>query len=221
MLEGTTLNSNYVKVMVNKEKIQNLGSLEKTEMTIKNSVESIKLTSGSLGAGDNEEYSIRLWMDGSLTIEDKDAMNKQMLSKVVVKASPSNYNPVDNGITLLKDVVLANEYQTTNIETAKERIASKQAVDFGKTAPIIDWQENHATSISTYTEILPDPSLVGSGIEGTENLTATNILPGIGTGYTFNSKSGIYTIENQQNLDPSIFFLIVDSTSLAWVKNLF
>ena len=76
------------------------------------------------------------------------------------------------------------------------KIASKQSVDFTKTAPIIDWQESHASSTSTYTATLPDPSLVNSGIAGTENLTATNVLPLIGTGYTFNSETGYYTLTN-------------------------
>ena len=202
MLEGTTMASKYIKVMMNKEEIQNLANLETTGTIIKNSIESRKLVSGILGAGDSEEYTLRLWMDGDITIEDKEAMNKQLLSKIVVSASPSSYNPVDNGITLLKDAILATEYQTTNVNIAKERIANKQAVDFSKTAPIIDWQENHATSTSIVTYTMPDSSLVNSGIEGTENLTAENILPFVGDGYTFDKESGMYLLKNYKKIDP-------------------
>src|SRR5699024_4714806 len=35
------------------------------------------------------------------------------------------------------------------------------------------------------------------------NLTSENILPLIGTSYTFNSETGQYTIENPQYLDPT------------------
>ena len=191
MLQGTTLASKYIKVMVNNEEIKNLADLETTNTVLNNSVESKKLTSGSLGSGDSEDYTVRIWMDGNITASDKDAMNKVMLSKVVVDASVSKYNPVDSGITLLKDAILANEYQTTDIELAKAKIANKQAVDFSKTAPIIDWEESHASNITTIESILPDPSLVNSGIDGTELLTAQNVLPRIGTGYTFNMKLAI------------------------------
>lgn len=203
MLEGTTLNSKYIKVMVNNEEIKNLADLETTNTVLKNSIEARKLTSGSLGAGDSEDYTVRIWMDGSITSSDKEAMNKVMLSKVVVDAEVSKYNPVDNGITLLKDAILANEYQTTDVELAKSKIANKQTVDFSKTAPIIDWEESHANTTSTITATLPDPSLVGSGIAGTENLTETNILPAIGTGYTFNSETGYYTLTGVQRVDPT------------------
>ena len=203
MLEGTTMASKYIKVMMNKEEIKNLGSLEQTEPVLKNSVESRKIISGSLGARDSEEYSLRIWMDGEITIEEKEAMNKQMLSKVVVKAEPKKYSPVESGITLLKDAILATEYQTTDIEEAKEKIARKQEVDFSKTAPIIDWEEAHASSTSTYTATLPDPSLVNSGIAGTEDLTDTNILPIIGTGYTFNSETGKYSLTGIVRIDPT------------------
>lgn len=202
MLEGTTLASKYIKVMVNNEEIKNLADLETTNIVLSNSVESRKLTSGSLGSGDSEDYTVRIWLDGNITLEDKEAMNKVMLSKVVVDASVSKYNPVDSGITLLKDAILANEYQTTDIELAKRKIANKQAVDFSKTAPIIDWEENHDSNLTTRTVTLPDQSLVESGIVGTENLTVTNILPGIGDSYNFNNDSGYYNIKNVQNLDP-------------------
>ncbi len=203
MLEGTDLASKYVKVMVNNEEIKNLGSLETTDTILDNSKEARILTSGSLGAEDSEDYSIRLWMDGDTTTADTDSMNKQLLSKVVVHAVPSHYSPVENGFTLLKDAILVNEYQTTSVEVAKNRIAAKQEVDFTKTAPIIDWEESHASNTTTINTTLPDPSLVGSGIPGTEKLTATNVLPLIGTGYTFNRETGMYTLTGVQYVDPT------------------
>lgn len=198
MLEGTTLASKYIKVMVNNEEIKNLADLETTNIVLSNSVESRKLTSGILGSGDSEEYTVRIWMDGSITASDKEAMNKVMLSKVVVDASVSKYSPVNSGITLLKDAILANEYQTTDIELAKAKIANKQAVDFCKTAPIIDWEESHNSSTTTLTTALPDPSLIGTGV-----LNNDNVFPLIGTDYTFNSETGFYSLVNAHYVDPT------------------
>ena len=70
-------------------------------------------------------------------------------AKVVITYSPSTYSPIENGITTLHDAILANEYQTTDIQTAINKINQKQEPDFTKTAPIIDWQENSTTSSGT------------------------------------------------------------------------
>ena len=201
MLENSTLDSKYIRVMLNNEAIQNLNEYESTTTTISGSVDSKVLAKGSLGSGDSADYTLRLWMDEDITIEDTDAMNKLFSSKVVIVASVSNYSPVDQGYTTLADAILANEYQSTP-EIAKQKISEKQAVDFTKTAPIIDWQENHTGTTSSPTATMPHPDLVGTGGIAA-NLTATNILPRIGTSYTFDSTTGKYTIGDLQYVDPT------------------
>ena len=132
-----------------------------------------------------------------------DTMNKIFKAKVVITYTKSTYSPVENGITTLHDAILANEYQTTDIEVAKEKIAAKQQPDFTKTAPIIDWQENHeSTSSSTYAN-MADPADVGSGKAYAVNLTNENVYPTVGTSYTFDSETGYYTITNLQYVDPT------------------
>ena len=99
--------------------------------------------------------------------------------------------------------MLVNEYQSSSVESAKQQIESKQAPDFTKTAPIIEWTENHAGNTTETIATMPHPSLVNNGEDYTANLTSENILPLIGTSYTFNSETGQYTIENPQYLDPT------------------
>ena len=201
MLENSTLDSKYIRVMLNNEAIQNLNEYESTTTTISGSVGSKVLAKGSLGSGDSADYTLRLWMDEDITIEETDAMNKLFSSKVVIVASVSNYSPVDQGYTTLADAILANEYQSTP-EIAKQKISEKQAVDFTKTAPLIDWQESHAGITSSPTATMPHPDLVGTGGIAV-NLTSTNVLPRIGTEYEFDSTTGKYTLVDYQDVDPT------------------
>ena len=140
-------------------------------------------------------------MDESVT--NLDSMNKDFISKIVVRASVSTYSPVDQGFKTLADAMLVNEYQSSSVESAKAQIESKQAPDFKKTAPIIEWTEDHASTTTTASATMPHPDLVGTGGIAA-NLTNENILPLIGTSYTFNSETGEYTIESSQYLDPTI-----------------
>ncbi len=130
-------------------------------------------------------------------------MNQTFEAKINVTATIGSYNPVEQGFTKLADAILVNEYQSTDVESAKARIQSKQTPDFSKTAPIIDWEENHASNQTTLTSTMPHPDLVGNGESYTVNLTNENILPTIGTGYEFNKETGKYTLTNYQNLDPT------------------
>ena len=139
MLEGTTMNSKYMAVMINNEKKELLSNLDSTSTVMNGSVESRKLVSGSLSSEDSVDYTLRLWMDESFTMSD-DAMNKNFTSKIVVTAQPSNYSPKEAGYDTLHDAILANEYQTTPAE-AIEKIEAKGEPDLSQTAPIINWVE--------------------------------------------------------------------------------
>jgi len=202
VLENSTLPIEYVKVMVNKEQMKTLNQYETTTTTITGAKNSKILASGSLGAGDSEEYSIRLWMDENVTMDSPNAMNKLFASKIVVSAQVSNYSPCEYGYCKLGEAILANEYQTTP-SIAKEKISQKQDADFTKPAPFIDWQENHATTTVTTTATMPHPELVGNSDPKYVNLTAENVLPRIGTSYTFDKETGKYTIGDLEYVDPT------------------
>ena len=148
MLEGTTMNSKYMAVMINNEHKELLSSLDSANTVMSSSVESRKLVSGSLGVGDSVDYTLRLWMDESVTLSD-DAMNKNFTSKIVVTAQPSNYSPKDAGYDTLHDAILANEYQTTP-EKAIEKIKAKGEPDLSQIAPI---SENDLSDKGLYKSV--------------------------------------------------------------------
>ncbi len=204
ILENNTLPIKYISSMINNESVIKLSELEDAKTTINGSVTSKILAKGSLGSGDSVDYNLRLWMSEDVTPEDTDAMNKNFKSKVVVTASVSNYSPVEQGYTTLADVILANEYQTTP-EISKQKIAAKQTVDFSRTAPILIWNENKATSLSSPSSTMPHPDLVAQKDTDArfKNLSASAVLLPIGSSYTFNSETGTYTITNVQQVDPT------------------
>ena len=85
MLEGTTLNSKYLAIMVNNGNINLLSSYDTATTVIDGSTESRTIDTGILMPNGSKDYSISLWMDKSVTLSD-DAQNKTFKSKVVVNA---------------------------------------------------------------------------------------------------------------------------------------
>lgn len=134
-LKGTTLSSKFLNAMINNEEIKKLSDYEVTDTVNTGSIESHILAKGSLGSGDSEDYTLRVWIDYDTTMENLDNETKTFKSKVVVKAEPSSWSPVDEGYTTLHDAILANEYQTSP-EVAIKKIEAKGTPDLSKTAPI-------------------------------------------------------------------------------------
>mgnify|MGYP005751292695 CR=1 FL=1 len=85
MLEGTTMNSKYMAVLVNNGDIKLLSSYDKATTVIDGSTESRTLDTGILQANSSKDYSIALWLDEDVTLAD-DAQNKTFKSKVVIDA---------------------------------------------------------------------------------------------------------------------------------------
>ena len=194
-LQGSTLANKYVKVMLNNEAVANLDTLpSNTTYYYDNSIASKILGTYALGSDEEEDFSLRIWMDGDATANEE-TMNKIFNSKIVVKATIANFDPVENGITTLHDAILANEYQITDVELAKQKIEAKQTVDTTKTAPIIDWQENVSSAPKTgvISSTLPAKSLIGTDFDVTENETKVRF----GNSYKFNPETGYYTICNR------------------------
>ena len=90
MLEGTTLNSKYVDVMVNNGEIKLLNSYDEANTVLTGSTESRILDKGLLASNTTKDYSIRFWMDKN--VEDIDSMNKSFQSKIIVDSTPINYD---------------------------------------------------------------------------------------------------------------------------------
>ena len=198
MLEGTTLNSKYLDVLVNNEEIKLLSTYEATDTVIANSTESRILTKGTLAYNDSADYTVRFWMDKD--VEDIESMNKYFASKIVVTAQPSNYSPKEAGYDTLHDAILANEYQTTP-EKAIEKIKAKGKPDLSQTAPIIKWVEKTGSMI-TRNSTKPASTAIKSD-DQTSDLTEDDTKIALFTTKTFNSETAIYSLSNPVYVDPT------------------
>ena len=89
-LEGTTLASDYLKVMVNNNEPLLLNSLSTTDIVNTTSIESRVLDTGTLFKNNTKEYSIRLWIDYNTTLDDLNNETKVLKSKIIIKGVPSN-----------------------------------------------------------------------------------------------------------------------------------
>ena len=198
MLEGTTLNSKYLDILINNEEIKLLSTYEATDTVIANSTESRILTKGTLAYNDSVDYTVRFWMDKD--VEDIESMNKYFASKIVVTAQPSNYSPKEAGYDTLHDAILANEYQTTP-EKAIEKIKAKGEPDLSKTAPIIKWVEK--TGSNTTVEVIkPAMSAINSDSQ-TANLTSNDTVLMLYKTKKFNSETSYYNLSDGIYADPT------------------
>ena len=209
MLEGTTLNSKYLDILVNNEEIKLLSTYEATDTVIANSTESRILTKGTLAYNDSVDYTVRFWMDKD--VEDIESMNKYFASKIVVVATPSSWNSKDAGYDTLHDAILANEYQTTP-DKAIEKIKAKGKPDLSQTAPIIKWLEK--TDVTTTINITkPAESVIetynkdtGTGDRTTQasNLTLNDTKIKFYKTKIFDSETGQYSLTNFDYFDPTM-----------------
>ena len=198
MLEGTTLNSKYLDVMVNNEQIKLLTNYESTNTVITGSTESRILAKGTLAYNDSVDYTVRFWMDKD--VEDTESMNKLFKSKIVISATPSSWNPKDAGYDTLHDAILANEYQSTP-EDALKRIEAKGTPDLSKSAPIIQWSEKIGDS--TEITIIKPTDKVLENEEVASNLPKDSSLLKLYTSKNFNNDTANYGLGNEQNVDPT------------------
>ena len=199
-LKDTTLNSKFLKVMLNNEGLKLLSNYESTDTVNTGSIESHILAKGSLGSGDSEDYTLRLWIDYDTTLDDLDNEPKTFKSKIVVKAQPSTWNPVKEGYTTLHDAILANEYQTSP-EASIKKIEAKGTPDLSNTAPIIKWIEK--TGENTIREVAkPEMSAIKSD-EQTSDLTEDDTKIRVYRNMSFDASSGRYSLYNEEIVDPS------------------
>lgn len=200
-LQGTTLASKFLNAMINNEEIKKLSDYDGTDTINSGSIESHILAKGSLGGGDSEDYTLRLWINYDTTMEDLDNEVKILKAKVIVKSQPSIWSPVNEGYTTLYDAILANEYQSSP-EKAIKKIESKGTPDLSKTAPIISWEEKHNNIIESFTFTMLDEKAIKSD-NATNNTSKSDTLLHLATGYSFNSQTGMFNLENFIELDPT------------------
>lgn len=199
-LIGTTLSSKFLNAMINNEEIKKLSDYEITETVNTGSIESHILAKGSLGSGDSEDYTLRVWIDYDTTMEDLNNETKTFKSKIIVKAQPSSWSPVNEGYTTLHDAILANEYQTTP-EKAISKIESKGTPDLSKTAPIINWEEKNAESSFVSVTKLAPTSINSDNL--TDALDESEYKMRLCKEKTFNKETGVFYLNNCNLEDPT------------------
>ncbi len=106
-------------------------------------------------------------------------------SEIQAKSTAIRYTSYckKNGIDNFGECLIATEAQNPNIDEAKSFIESKGTPDFTKISPSIVYDEKHATTTSTWS--------------------TTSTLVYIGTGYTFDQETGIYTITGGSLRNPN------------------
>lgn len=90
-LKGSTLSSAFLDVMLNNGEIKRLNTYSSANKVNSSSIESRELETGILGNKESKDYSLRLWIDYDITMEDLNNETKVLKSKIVVIGTPTNY----------------------------------------------------------------------------------------------------------------------------------
>ena len=98
VLKDSTMSTSFVKTLVNNGTISKLDALPKAETKNSGSIEARTLANGILTPNSSVDYSVSLWMDENVTIEDG-AMNKILKSKIVVISKALSQITSDDPIT--------------------------------------------------------------------------------------------------------------------------
>ncbi len=215
MLEGTTLNSKYLDVMINNEEIKLLTNYESTNTVIAGSTESRILAKGTLAYNDSVDYTVRFWMDKD--VEDTESMNKLFKSKIVISATPSSWNPKDAGYDTLHDAILANEYQTTPTD-AISKIEAKGTPDLSHTAPIVKWIEK--TGETTTRQVRKPTTESINSVSELNGLNANEQFMYICTSKSFDGDTSLYYLNNCDFKDPTTLDYSGDKKYYYSVENL-
>ena len=176
MESNKRLNSSYISVEFNGEDKKLLNTLESVETSYPGKeytpVEARYLTSGELSAQTSKTYTLKLWMDESVTVED-DAMNKSFISKIVVTAKQSHK-------VLLVDLVNPGDYvemtPTSTSYTIPSSMTGYSANQTINPSELNLWRVlniNEDGTIEMVSEYVSSTVVYLTGITGYNNLVLT------------------------------------------------
>ena len=86
-LNTTTLNLDYLKVVLDNKSPKVLSAYDVVEKTLSDATTSHKLLTGGLKAGTSQTFNLRLWLDKDTPLES--GQNKTYEGKIVITASPA------------------------------------------------------------------------------------------------------------------------------------
>ncbi len=170
------LSAQYLKVKINEVDTEGiisiLGANDVVTETLNDAYESHKLMTGYLGPAGTEnaskDFELRLWLDGALTMEDTEAMNKKFVSKITITTSYLEEEKIPPTVDL--ELALCEN----NI------IAQGKATPFGdrkistyefKIDEDVDWTSNQAVDTKKFTELDPGSHTVSLKVTDSEGMT--------------------------------------------------
>ena len=83
--DTTTMNEKYLKSRLNTKSIRKISELEETEPTLENVKKSYKLGEFIINGNSEEEYELRIWIDGGVTSDNLEVMNRVFSARVSVE----------------------------------------------------------------------------------------------------------------------------------------
>ena len=132
----------------------------------------------------NPNYTFTTLEEGdylvTVYVKDKAGNISETMAKTtnIRHAAFCEHNDIDN----FGDCIIASEAKESNIELAKQEIEGKGNPNFMVTSPSASYNEVHASNTTVHSHAYYD---------------------NIGTGYTFNKTTGIYTLTGYSLKDPS------------------
>ena len=124
---SSTMNEQYIKSMLNTGSIKKISDLKTTEPTLVNAKSSYILEEKVINGHSEEEYELRLWIDGSVTSDNKEVMNKSFQGRITIEGNydETYMESILNGTDpVLKDglipVTIDNDGTVHKADTTKE-----------------------------------------------------------------------------------------------------
>ena len=83
----STMKEQYIKSMLNNGSIKRVSDLKVTEPSLTNTKSSYILEEKVINGKSEEEYELRLWIDGSVTSDNKEVMNQTFQGKITIEGN--------------------------------------------------------------------------------------------------------------------------------------
>ncbi len=158
--DSDRLKPDYLKVKINEVGTEGIISILKgndvVTKTLNDAYESHKLMTGYLEPQQEKKFELRLWLDGDLTMEDVDAMNKTYVSKITVTASYLEEEKVpptvDLELALCENNITAKGTGTANV--------GKQISKYEFQLDENEWTDNNGQLTKKFTELSKGPHTI-------------------------------------------------------------
>ncbi len=171
--DSDRLKPDYLKVKINEVGTEGIISILKDNdvvtKTLDDAYESHKLMTGYLGPSKSKDFEFRLWLDGALTMEDVDAMNKTFVSKITVTASYLEEEKVpptvDLELALCENTITATGTATPSGDKSIEKYEFK--IDNAE-----KWEDNSGNNTKQFTVEASEKHTVGMKVTDSNGITS-------------------------------------------------